>query len=395
METWGYHFLVLTITRKMSSNESGGLYFIKNCTKSSANLTIDQWKAYNLVWSISGLSMATLTLVILLILLLARSYRRTLQRLFLYLTISTLFSLTNNSLNLVLHSNNFNNNICKGIGYTDVSLFTTSLLLASGIGLYLLFITYYHAQGKSLPKVGAFKASVIELVYVLGALTVPPGALSKNVDKFGMAGALCWIEMYDENCDRIPVNKRFELEILVTFTAIMAINISIFVLLKLISCLLAYHHKHVRDHHIRMAKRASLLVTCLTISLIINLSSLWAHHSMTETKVPYPVLIATAVLIPASPIIMPIGFILYLKSAKKLKHLCSFDRLKKHASFRKSKSRELLVPPHGDGGVSPRHPRCQADPPSVTMSQEVGYTGAFTSVSRNDYGSIEQTTCSE
>lgn len=370
-------------------NSKRGLYLILNCSK--ANNTIHQLKAYNLVWSISGLTMAAVTLAILVALLLARGYRSPLQRLFLYLTVSTLLSLTNNSLNLVLHFDNFNSNVCTAIGYTDVCLFTTSLLLASGIGLYLLFITYYLAQGKPLPKVGKLKQGLFEMVYLLAVVAIPPGAMTKNVDKFGVAGPLCWIQAYSEDCSRI--HQEFELQILVTFTAIMAINIAIFVLLKLISCLLACRQEHVRVQHVRMAKRASLLVTCLGISLIINITSLWCHHKRADMETPFPILLVVATLVPSSPVIIPIGFMLYLNSTKKFKTLQSaMRRLRKHFSLPRGSTELFLA--HKEEGVSPRHPGCQ-EAPSTTVSREVGYTGAFTDVSKSHYGSIDKTRYSE
>lgn len=367
-----------------------GLELIQNCSRN--NYTMHQLKAYNLVWSISGLTAATATLVILVGLLLGRGYRTPLQRLFLYLTLSTLLGLVNNSLNMVLHFDSFSDSVCTAIGYTDVSLFTTSLLLASGIGLYLLFIIYYQAQGKFVPKIGTFKAAVVEILYVVGVVAIPPGAMTKNVGKFGVAGPVCWIQVYRaEDCIRI--HREFELKILLVFTAIMSINIAIFVLLKILSCLLAYRHEHVRAHHIHIAKKASLLVTCLGASFIINITSLWAHHATADSKTPYPVLIAVSLVIPTAPVIIPIGFMLYLQSSKKkLKHLKgAMGRFKKRVSLRRSRE---LISPQDKGNVTPHHPGCQ-EPPSTTVSRGAVYTDGFTDVTKTQYGSIYKTTCSE
>lgn len=370
-----------------------GLDQLENCTKFS----FSQMKQYNLVWSISGMTMAVLTLGTLVALIIIRAYRTPLQRLFLWLNVFTLLDLSFNSMNIVLQPQLFNKRFCQAIGYADVCIFITSLLLVTGIALYLLFVIYHLVQGKPLPDINRLKAGTLEVVFLLAVIGIPPVALLRNRDSFGITGPLCWIETVDTSdstnflCS--AKNKRFELKILCIYTAIMSLNISIFLLLKTISCLLARHQTHVRSHHLRMAKRASLLVLFLMASFIINVVSLWTHYANLDEKVPFPVLIVVALLVPTSPILIPIGFTFYLSSAKKLK-LKNFKKkiseLKRHLL---SKTTEM-VSAQGTQ-LSPDSPACQEqDNPSYTISREVAYTDGFTKVS-STYGSIDQTTYSE
>lgn len=389
-----------------------GLELVHNCSK--ANLSLDQLKTYNLVWSLSGLSMALVTLLLLVGLILSKSYKSPLQRHFLYLTFFTLLDLTNNSLNLIFWD--FKRYICEAIGFVDVSIFSTSLLLALGIGLYLLFITYYHSQGKAMPRISVSKAAVVELVYLVGVVSVPPAVLSRHVESFGVAGPLCWIRAYAEGCPEMTANRDLEFKILTTFTTIMAVNVAVFFLLKVILCLLAYRQHQVRAHHVRMARKGSLLVTCLAVTLVINLATLWAHHLGADDnpRTPYAVFILSAILVPSSPVMIPVGIMLYLHSTrKKIRSLRgAAGRLKKRlSSLRRGKSKELLLPGEGKGGggggrreeeKQRQYPSRrgygglvqQPELPSNTVSREWGYTGAFTDISTT-HSSTSQTTCSE
>lgn len=366
-----------------------GLDMLENCTKYSPS----QLKAYNLVWSTSGLVMAVLTLGILLVLVVLGTYRTPLQRLFLTLTLFTLLDLVFNSMNIVLQPRFFREGLCQTIGYADVCIFITSMLIVSGIGLYLLYVIYHHIRAKPLPDVNRSKAAALEVAFLLVVIGVPPLALMKNRDKFGISGPLCWIEIVDATCS--AVHRKFELKILSIYTAIMTVNVSIFVLLKSISCLLACRQRHVRSHHVRMAKRAALLDFFLLVSFGINVVSLWAHYESLDEKVPFPVLIVMALLVPSSPILIPVGFMLYLNSTKKLKNIKKkLSKLKRRLYARSHKGTEMASAPDGTS-PSPNSPACQEpEAPSYTVSREVGYTGAFTTVT-STYGSVDQTTYSE
>lgn len=372
-----------------SSLSSSGLELVADCSNSS----LSQLKSYNLVWSVAGLASAVVTLIILVSLLIFKTYRTTLQRLFLYLTIFTLLDLANDSLNIMLRLRCFHEGVCRAVGYIDVCIFITSTLLLLGIGVYLLIVVYYHIQGHPLPKTNGFKVAIVEVAYLLIVIVVPPVVLWKSYSSFGMGGVYCWVERYSSSCNQTNSMYRqpVEIKILSTFTAIMAVNTAIFILLKVISCLLACRHKHIRSHHLRIAKRATLLVMFLMVYFIINLITLWAHYHITlEEKAQFPVMICVAVMLPSSQGLIPIGFLVYLNSRKKLKTTVKekFSKLKKRLSLPR-RSTELASAPL----VTPSRPGCQ-DTPSYTVSREVGYTGAFTAVS-STYGSIDQTRNSE
>lgn len=364
-----------------------GLELVSNCS----NHSLATLKIYNLVWSISGLVMAVVTLAVLVLLLALKTFSSPLQRLFLYLTTFTLLDLTNNSLNLILQPSLFHQTVCRAVGYADVCIFITSLLLVSGIGLYLLFVIYHRIQGKTLPKISKFKMAVLEISYLLAVVAIPPVALYKKWNLFGISGPLCWIKSYNTNTCAETDASGFELNILATYTTLMSINICIFFILKTISFLVACRYKHMRTHHMHMAKRGSLLILFLMISFVINIAALWGHRGGVDSEIPYfTLLLIVVILVPASPVIIPLGFLIYLNSTKSLK-LKTIKKAAKNWLRQLSggqSGKELLLP--HEGSVSSPANAFSAN----TVSREVDYTGAFTDIP-STYGSIDQTRYSE
>ncbi len=368
-----------------------GLELFSNCSNGTeGHFTVQELKKYNLAWSISGLVMAAVTLASFIAFILIKAYRTPLQRLFLSLTFFTILDLTNNSINLVLQRKSFDQKICQAVGYIDVSIFITSLFLTLAIAVYLLAVTYHHIQGKSLPKVSKLKSAIVEVTFLILVVAIPPVALQGDVDKFGVAGPYCWMKVYDGNCEIAEYSHHFERKVLTVYTLIMAINISIFTLLIMTSCLLAYRHENVRQHHVHVAKKASLLVFFLSLTFVIDIITYWCHYKMVETekRLPLTLLIILGTIIPISPVFIPLGFSIYLYSMRSVKLQALKERASKFGKsmLQRARSRELILP------QSQSQSKCDA---SHTMSQEVGYTGGFTDAAPSTYGSVNQTTCAE
>lgn len=372
-----------------------GLTLIANCT----NYSLPQLKKINLVWSTTGLLMALITLGILIVLVILKTYRSPLQRLFLCLTFFTLVDLVLNFTNIILQPRLFHNELCKAIGFADVCVFTTSMLLVSGIAMYLLFVLYHYRQGKPLPKPHGFVSAVVEVAFLLVVVGAPPAALGNSWRNFGLGGPLCYIEVTkyaNETCSY--AHREFELTVLSVNTAIMSVNVAIFVLLKFVSCFLACRKTHVRSHHISMTKRASLLDLFLIASFVITIFAYWLHYAKLDVRLPPVLLGLLGFLVSASPVLIPIGFLLFLTSAEKLKLKKTLRKsLSKWRSRFSTRPKSMELPSARDGVLpsksSPKN--CQEDEvPSYTVSGEVGYTGAFTSVS-STYGSTDRTTYSE
>ena len=374
-----------------------GLELISRCTNITNpknHLSLEELQVYNMTWSISAVVMGIICLIVFTTFLFAKAYRTPLQRLFLCLTFFTFLDEANTSLNMALNwPKLFNEKFCQTIGYVDVSIFITSLVLALGIGLFLLLVTYYHIQGRSLPKIGKLQSAVLEVTFLFLVIAIPPVTLEHKRDLFGVAGPFCWIKLYDgnvSNCEIKNISSAFEVRILSTYTAIMAINIAAFSLLITISCLLARRHVNVRLHHVHMAKKGSLLVIFLSLTFVIEIVSYWCHYKMVDSKtpLPFPVLIVMGIIVSISPAFIPLGFTIYLYSVRTVKLKALKDKvctLGKSLLQRAAKSKELKSPQSQNEG----------DPSSeYTVSRAVGYTGAFTTAP-STYGSIERTTYSE
>ena len=104
-----------------------------------------------------------------------------------------------------------------------------------------------------------------------------------------------------------------------------------------------------------------------------------------ESSLPFPVLMVMGIIVPISPIFIPLGFTVYLYSMRSVKLQAvrgAAGKLGRRVLRRGRRSKELVLPPEGGEGNS------------HTVSQEVGYTGAFTDVN-STYGSVDKTTYSE
>jgi hypothetical protein len=345
------------------------------------NYSQSQQDQYNLVWSISAMVMAAVTAGVLLILILVRTFKSPLQRLFLVLTVFTLLGLVFDSLNIVLQSKLHHGGLCQVIGYAEVCIFITSNMLVTGIALYFLIVVYYLIQAKPLPKVNRCMAGSLEIVFLLAVVGVPPVALLRSRGRFNVSRNLCWI-------DTNGLNRDFERKILSTYTAVMSLNVAIFVLMMSVSCLLACRQRHIRSHHIHMVNRAALLNLFLIISFVINVASLWGHYHRIDENLPFWVLIVVALVVPTSPVLIPFGFMFYLSSTKKLR---GFRKKLPRLKIRLRRNTEMGSAPPDRKCPSRQSPR---EPPSYTVSREVEYTGAFTGAP-STYGSTDQTTYSE
>jgi hypothetical protein len=362
-------------------------------------LSLSELERYNLVWSVSAMVTAVVTAGILLMLILINTFKSPLQRMLLSLTVLTLMDLVFNSLNFVLHPKLFHRarGLCQVLGYAEVCVFLTSMGVVSGIALYLHFVMYYIVQAKPLPNIGKLKSGALEITFMLAVVSIPPVVLLRDRDKFGFSGPHCWIKTVNITSKEL-VNQDFELKILCIYTALMTLNVAIFMLLKFISLLLTCRQRHVRSYHTHMVNKAALLNLCLVISFVMIVISLWGHYRNIVEKVPFWVLIVVGLVVPTSRILIPIGFLLYLSSMKKLKLGRIKSKLKKVklrlSTRNSSRSTEMGSAPLGGNSPSPHTPDSQEVPSYTVSCREVEYTGAFTGIT-STYGSMNRTTYSE
>ena len=257
-----------------------------------------------------------------------------------------------------------------------------------------------------MPKVNKCKTVAIEVVFLVIVVALPPLVLYNDLENFGISGPICWVNIYEKDDSCTLINISLQHSILILYTTVMAINFILFLLLKLISCLIARQYRQVRSHHILMAKRAALLVFFLAAYFVINTGSLWVHHLTSESHIiiPSPILVILNVIVPASPILIPLGFIYYLKSTKRVKtQKTAFNSCLCCCCCRRKHVTELTKPVSVNTGTPVINGSCYQDMPSQTMSREVQYTGGFTDIpstfvtshSQWGYGAITKTTDTE
>jgi len=131
--------------------EFEGLNLTHHCY---SNYSIRLLIRYNFTYSIASMVTMLLTTGIFVAMIFYKVYRTTLQRLFIYLTLSIIFHLAFASLNFQLQPKIFphtGETLCMWTGYLQTSSYTCGLLLSFEISVYLLHIVSYQVRGKPLP----------------------------------------------------------------------------------------------------------------------------------------------------------------------------------------------------------------------------------------------------
>ena len=175
--------------------------FSTNCS----NLTKDQFLSLNLAYSTTGAACCILSCTITLLLLLSKSYHSVLQRLFLYLMIAT----TARELFLaasIEHQWEYpgQEQVCTWIAYLYNWLGILRFVFTMGIMIYLFFLVHHMAKGNTVLKLLQSKNRrlTVEVLYIVLSplLTFAYASVPYFKNNYGLAGAWCWIQAVDKDC---------------------------------------------------------------------------------------------------------------------------------------------------------------------------------------------------
>ena len=169
------------------------------------NLTKDEWISINLTYSVNGAVCFVISSVIVLLLLISRSYHTLLQRLFLYLMVVTAVRQLTNAISIE-HQLNYSQQemVCTWIGYfnnwTGIMYFVFTVSIMS----YLFFQVLYLAKGNTSPRFLKSKRqrAMLEGSFVVlsSVITFVYDSIPHFTHNYGLAGGWCWIKTLNENC---------------------------------------------------------------------------------------------------------------------------------------------------------------------------------------------------
>ena len=143
-----------------------------NCT----NFTEDGLNTFNISRGVSGGACATLAIGILLLLIYSKTYRSPLQRMFLYLTTTTILL---EAFLAIQIERQFHypgqEQFCSALGFLIQSSGGISFMFTLGITIFSMYIVYCKLQGDPFQRLTGSKRLriTLEILFVLVAVTVP------------------------------------------------------------------------------------------------------------------------------------------------------------------------------------------------------------------------------
>ena len=286
--------------------------FLLQCT----NFTQQQLESINLARGVCGLGCLLTASFVLLLLLLSKAYKTTLQRLFIYLTVMTVLLETCLSVQLehyfqYSHQETF----CEVLGFFSEYIGSVTYTFTNEISIYLVYVVYSTLKGKTISQseTGCLSKS-LELVLVSIAVIFPLlYTWVPFIDgNYGLNGATCWIETLDKNC--MYSGLKDQLVIMSVRYIVYAVIIMATIALVIVYCRMAYK---IQTPQIRKLLRQTLLLSItivVSITILTLLSLAYVIASFTMKHHIYGLWLANAAGIPFSMLLVPVIFLFYVRN---------------------------------------------------------------------------------
>ena len=385
-----------------------GSQFFSNCS----NLTTEDLVIINLAFSGTGAASCFISSLIVLLLLISKSYHSVLQRLFLYLMVTTSVRELFLAASIEHHFEySGQETVCTWIAFiynwTGIVLFVFTV----GIMIYLFFLVRYVAKGNTVPQFlqSKHRRVCLEGSYVALSIviTFAYASIPYFTHNYGLAGAWCWIRALDENC-KLTLSgllaQLFHGHIFYESGGIVGIVL-------MIAIAVVYCRLPVTLQEARLLLRKSLIVmTCFLLYVVVVVIALSIRMitAKTSSYQHFAIWFSIGITYPISLLLFPVAFLLCFYPVSKLfkcavctevqKCFCFFCDKHKARNKRAVRFQQPAYSTH----VVPTFPEStRVSPPSSTYFQ-VPYTNNFTHITtenapllhdeRTDtgYGSISQ-----
>ena len=354
-----------------------------NCS----SLTTDQLLSVNLAFSVSGgMCWFTLSLITLL-LLLSKSYHTVLQRLLLYHMIATaldeFFIFAS-----IEHQTEYTGQetVCTWIGFLFNWAIFLRVVTTIGIMVYLVALVWNLARGNTVPQFLQSKRRrvVLEVSYVVISpiFCLAYASVPFFTGNYGLAGAWCWVQSQDENCEfsesgfigQVVHSYSFSM-VNSTVAVILMVAIAV-VYCRLSSTLLELRSLVKKTFFVTVCFFLHML--CVTVAFIYRMME--RHH---QSLAPW---YSAAISYPFGMLLFPIAFVISFYPVQKLCGCKRCAKALKCSNCCKKKTSNKHTTPHRK---QPAFSTCNTAPtvpestreslPSHTFF-EVPYTGGFTNI---------------
>ena len=294
-----------------------------NCT----NFTGEQLQRLNLARCLSGIFCLIIVSLILILLIFYRAYKTTLQRLFLYITATTILEEIAFSVSIE-HQFYYANQdaACTIIGFLlEWTVSITNYLILCKI-LFLLYVVCSNVHGNPLKCANQIKKKwlfisfevfclVFSVIFPLTYLHIPFMHRTYN-----LAGGWCWIETINEECEVVGLRDQIILGYGI-FEAVGLLSIVLTSIFAVLYCRQAYVHKVVRHQHL-ITLRQTLFLLGFLVASVFALSLGFAvriYTGIVHVEENYALWLTLAIAPPIYQAIYPMGFLVYLYTLQKFK----------------------------------------------------------------------------
>ena len=291
---------------------------------SCTNFTGEQLRILNLARSLSGLICLIIVMLILLLLIFYKAYKTTLQRIFLYITTTTVLEEIAFSL-AIEHQFYYTNQdkMCAFFGFLlEWTVSITNYLILCKI-FFLLYVVCSNLRGKST-NITKRRALLVflEVFCVLMSICFPLTYLYVPFihRTYSLAGGWCWIRTINEHCKNDGLKDQIVLGYGI-FEGVGLLSVLLSTVFAIIYCRQAYVHKIVRHQHL-ITLRQTLFLLGFLIASVFALSLGFAvriYTGVVQVEENYALWMTLAITPPIYQAIYPVGFLVYLYTLQKFK----------------------------------------------------------------------------
>ena len=354
--------------------------FFSNCS----DLSIKDIVTINLAFCITGGVCCCVTISITLLLVICRAYKSVLQRLFLYVMLTTIMRELFLAASIE-HQFKYKRQeqVCTWIGFFYNWAGIIKFVHTVGIMTYLFFLVRYVAKGEKAPRLLQTKSRrvVAEILYVLITFLVSLGYVTVPLftHNYGLAGFWCWITALDEDC-RLTLSGLLD-QLFNGF--VFYVSGGVIGIIMLIAVAVVYSRLPLTLREARLLlRKIFIIIVCFLVFIASVLIGLSMRMVTAATKVYQlaALWLTLAISFPLSLLLFPIAFLLSFYPVGKAFKLCYGKiccGLRKQNKPVRNKPRVHFQEPT-DVPTVPVSTR--VSPASNTLPLPVPYTNEFTRI---------------
>ena len=295
-------------------------HFQTNCS----NFTDKQFLHLVIAREASAVFCFTACLLTLALIVYYRLFKSVLQRLFLYLASSSLFYLSTVVLegeHIFYYPRHGQKQVCQTVGFLVEWSATVEVLFTFGITSFInAKVIQEQFRGETLPQLTVKWQRTLECCFILTCILLPFTVvwLPFVHHTYGLGGAWCWIMSVSENCT--DIGTRDQLLYFGPLIALTAFNVMLTLTVCVLLCIAARKYEATRHFHQMRAREVLLLLAFLIAYAVMSNTGIVPHFmaGLLKKRKLYSLWMADAVGTPLGKLVVPIAFLFYLYSFRKL-----------------------------------------------------------------------------